>query len=313
LALIVLGYLTIKITKERKLLFMRGYELFGVFDDTVGLAVNNSVLMAGVEMGRIKEISLTKEGKAKVTFLVKPEVRISKDAWAYVRSTGLVGTKYLEIKQGEAKEFLEPGGRIVNTTPSPNVDAILSKVADFLEEETEDLKQFIKNMEETSSNIAAISSDIKAGKGSLGKLIKEDELYRRMESLSKRLDNIVVKVEKGEGTLGKLVIDESFYHQANEAIISFNTLLNDIRSGKGSLGRLWTEDAIYLEAKEAVEGLNRIVKKVEKGEGTLGKFISDEGLYEEAKETLRNVSEATSSMRETAPITVIGTAIGVAN
>ena len=57
-----------------------------------------------------------------------------------------------------------------------------------------------------------------------------------MRSLSKtatRLDAITSNIEAGEGTLGKLVANDSLYNEINHAILSLDKLLEDIKERPG--------------------------------------------------------------------------------
>lgn len=325
LGLVALGYLTVQITKYKKLLFMKGYEVSAIFDDVAGLKTNNAVLIAGVEVGRVKRIVLDKN-KARVVMLIKPQVKITKDAQAAIRGYGVVGTKYVEIVQGTAKEFIKPHGIITNTSSVTNIDQTLAKIHpilnklnitfsqinDYLTAEKGNLKEITENLKKTSGNIASISEKINTGQGTLGRLINDDRIYRQLDTLVSRLDRIVAKVEAGEGTLGKLFTDESLYQEVKTTISDVNSILANIKAGKGTLGKLLQDDTLYTRANDTITRMNNIVKKVEAGKGTLGKLITDETLYQEAKETLRNIRETSTVVREQAPISVIGTAISVA-
>jgi phospholipid/cholesterol/gamma-HCH transport system substrate-binding protein len=112
--------------------------------------------------------------------------------------------------------------------------------------------------------------------------------------------------------LGKFINDEEFYHKTEKAIDDWNDLMADVKAGKGTVGKLWKDEDIYDQANDTIDRINNIVSKVERGEGSLGKFINDESLYEEAKKTLRNVRETSTVVREQTPMSVIGTAVGIA-
>ncbi len=53
-----------------------------------------------------------------------------------------------------------------------------------------------------------------AGEGTLGKLAKDDTLYKETTSMMTNLREISEKINRGQGTVGKLVNDESFYKNA---------------------------------------------------------------------------------------------------
>jgi phospholipid/cholesterol/gamma-HCH transport system substrate-binding protein len=285
IGLIALGYLTIKITKYKRLLVMKGYEIHAIFDDASGIKANNSVSMAGVGIGRVKEILLTKGGKADVVMLIKPHVRIAKDAEARIRGHGMVGTKFVEIVQGISSETVKPHKVVTNTTSASNIDEIindanltLNHINDYLESEKESLKQTTEHLKETSSNMNDVLDKINKGQGTLGKLINDDALYSKFKDGVDRLDNIIAKIEKGQGTLGKLINDEDFYN----------------------------------EARDTIDQINEIVSDIQKGKGTLGKLVKDETLYDDVKDVLRDIKKTSEVVKEQTPMSTIGTAVGIA-
>ncbi len=326
IGLIALGYLTVKVTKYKKLLFMKGYELYAVFDNVAGLKPNNAVSMAGVDIGRVKEIDLTSEGKAKVIMLIKPKVKITTDALASIRGYGVVGTKYVEIVQGKSKDYLKPHQMIMNTKSVVNVDKTISEVDPILEKlnttieqindyliaEIDTLKETTENIKETTKHIVAISEKINAGQGTIGKLVNDESIYQNVKATVERLNNLIARIDKGEGTLGKLVKDDSLYKEAKSTIDNINAILADVRMGKGTVGKLVEDDSLYAQATNVINEINAIVKNVKGGKGTLGKLITDESLYEEARRTLRNIRETSATVRESTPLSVIGTAVGIA-
>ena len=72
------------------------------------------------------------------------------------------------------------------------------------------IETILKNLETTSNNLAAITSKVQAGKGSLGALVQGDGLKDLEPSLAS-LRKILDKVNKGEGTLGALINDPSLH------------------------------------------------------------------------------------------------------
>jgi len=70
-------------------------------------------------------------------------------------------------------------------------------------------------------------------------------------------------VESGKGTLGKLVKDESLYSEARQTLSEARGTLGNLRSvsqriadGKGTLGKLLNDDSMYTDMKGAVASLN---------------------------------------------------------
>ncbi len=124
--ILCLGYLSIKLGRM-EIFGGRGYEIYAIFSNTGGIKTGSTVVLAGVEVGRVKSISL-ENYQAKITLLLQPEVKIQEDAIASIKTKGLVGEKYIEITPGGSNEFIPPGGRIRETQPPVDLEDLISKI-----------------------------------------------------------------------------------------------------------------------------------------------------------------------------------------
>ena len=108
-------YLSIKLGKI-EFLGDTGYKLCADFTDVGGLKNGAAVEIAGVEVGRVKNISLT-DYQARVEIQVYPGVKIQDDAIAAIKTKGLLGEKYIQISPGGSDTMIPPGGKIRETQP----------------------------------------------------------------------------------------------------------------------------------------------------------------------------------------------------
>ncbi|HTD67913.1 MAG TPA: MlaD family protein [Candidatus Limnocylindria bacterium] len=76
---------------------------------------------------------------------------------------------------------------------------------------TTELKSTVLEAKGMMTNANSIISQINAGQGTLGKLAKDETLYREMTLAMTNAREILEKVNKGQGSVGKLVNDESLY------------------------------------------------------------------------------------------------------
>ena len=123
--ILCLGYVSIKLGKL-EVLGGRGYEVFAVFSDIGGLRSGAPVVVAGVDIGRVKSIGL-EDYEARVVLQIDPGLRIHEDAVVSVKTRGLIGEKYVQISAGAADEILGPGGRIRQTESAVDIEALISK------------------------------------------------------------------------------------------------------------------------------------------------------------------------------------------
>jgi phospholipid/cholesterol/gamma-HCH transport system substrate-binding protein len=123
--IICLGYLSVKIARS-EILGTRGYEVYALFSNSGGLKNGSSVTIAGVQVGRIRSISLD-DYQARILMSLQEGVKIQEDAIAAVKTKGLIGEKFIEITPGASDKIIPPGGRIRETLPPVDFEQLISK------------------------------------------------------------------------------------------------------------------------------------------------------------------------------------------
>lgn len=119
-----LAYLSIKLAKM-EVIGGSGYVLVAHFADIGGLKAGSSIVIAGVEVGRVKSISM-EDYEAKVVLLLPPEVEIQEDAIASIKTKGLIGEKFIQITPGGSDIIMQSGERIRETQPAIDMEALIS-------------------------------------------------------------------------------------------------------------------------------------------------------------------------------------------
>lgn len=122
--IICLGYLSVKLGKM-EVLGNKGYEVYALFSNSGGLKTGSSVVIAGVDIGRVKGITL-EDYQARVILNLPENVNIQEDAIASIKTRGLIGEKYIEITPGGSKKLIPPGGRIRETQPAVDLEELIS-------------------------------------------------------------------------------------------------------------------------------------------------------------------------------------------
>lgn len=122
--IVCLGYLSIRLGRM-ELLGSEGYEVYGVFSNTGGLKNGSGVAIAGVQVGRVKDISL-KEYEARVVMSLPYKIKLQEDCIAAIKTRGLIGEKFVEITPGSSEQILKPGGRIRDTQPPIDIEQVIS-------------------------------------------------------------------------------------------------------------------------------------------------------------------------------------------
>jgi phospholipid/cholesterol/gamma-HCH transport system substrate-binding protein len=119
-----LGYLSIKLGKM-EVVGGKGYEVYALFSNSGGLKAGSAIVIAGVDVGRVKGIEL-ENYQARVVLNLPENVKLQEDAIASIKTKGLIGEKYIEITPGGSDKLIKPGGRIRETQPAIDLEELIS-------------------------------------------------------------------------------------------------------------------------------------------------------------------------------------------
>ena len=124
---ICLAYLTVKLGKLEVFDGNNGYTVIAGFSSVTGLKTGARVEIAGVPVGKVTGIILNKDYAARVTLLINKGIELSEDCIASVKTSGLIGDKYVSISLGGSETLLAAHGEITETESAVDIEALISK------------------------------------------------------------------------------------------------------------------------------------------------------------------------------------------
>lgn len=289
----------------------RGKYVNALFSNVQDLKKGDRVKMAGVEVGRVQNIQLTND-QVLVVMKVRPAARVKTDSRATIKFTGLLGQNFVAVSfgtpQGEAlkddqyiptdeqpdlsammkniDKVAENIGKVTDSFTGFKIDTLVGPLRDFINQTKAPLTATVSNVQEISFEI---SSQIRENRGTLGKLIKDEALYNNALATVSNLQDTATEIKATVADARKIV--------------------DEVNAGHGTVGRLVREDALYREATNSMTNLKEILQKVNKGEGTVGKLVNDQEFYRNAKLTLQKLDQATESLEDQGPLSVLGLAV----
>jgi phospholipid/cholesterol/gamma-HCH transport system substrate-binding protein len=127
IGLISVAYMTIKLGKMEW--FGEGYYLLDArFDSVSGLKTGAQVDMAGVEIGQVAGIHLDNERQVAVVQLkIREDILLTDDVIASVKTSGLIGDKFIKLTPGGSDRILKPGDMIIDTESALDIEELVSK------------------------------------------------------------------------------------------------------------------------------------------------------------------------------------------
>jgi phospholipid/cholesterol/gamma-HCH transport system substrate-binding protein len=106
------------------------YAIEARFTNTSGLSTGGNVVVAGVPVGRVEGIRVDgTDFSAIATLRVLSHLKLPTDSIASIKTTGLIGDKYIAIAPGADETYLKPGDRIVDTESSVDLESLIGKMA----------------------------------------------------------------------------------------------------------------------------------------------------------------------------------------
>jgi phospholipid/cholesterol/gamma-HCH transport system substrate-binding protein len=103
------------------------YTLQARFSSTSGVNVGSRVEIAGVRIGTVKSIVLNDKFYSIVTFDLPNSIQLDDDTIVSVKTSGLIGDRYLDISPGGSGIPLEAGDLIVDTESALDIEGLISR------------------------------------------------------------------------------------------------------------------------------------------------------------------------------------------
>jgi len=104
------------------------YPVTARFTSISGLKEGSTIELAGVIVGKVNTIELdTGDYEAVVHLDVDKTVELQDDTIASIRTSGIIGDKYIKLTPGGSDIILEAGGEIEETEPSISLEELVSK------------------------------------------------------------------------------------------------------------------------------------------------------------------------------------------
>jgi phospholipid/cholesterol/gamma-HCH transport system substrate-binding protein len=127
IGLLAVGYMTLKLGKL-DLIGGKYYVLKAHFSTITGLKPGAPVTMLGIQIGQVKKLTMDQEDQvAIVEMKIRSDIKIYHDAIAAIKTSGLIGDRYINIDAGGAEDAMKPGGTIRDTLPPVDIEEIISK------------------------------------------------------------------------------------------------------------------------------------------------------------------------------------------
>lgn len=296
--------------------FQPTYELLVGFDNPGGLQAGAPVKIAGVKVGKVKEmefrggrIDVPDSGGALVRARISIEERyqpnIHDNAVFYITTQGVLGEQFLAIDPGSTdRPVLEDGASVRGLDP-PRLDRLIAESYDLLHttvialrEHRPEIREMFdglgKTLKGTGTFMANNQERIDRIAGNVEKMseegVKSMVAAREQYIENPRIDRIMVNVEKLSAASARdlpvLMAD------GRKTLASTNRLVNTLGSEEKIAkldGIMDDVAAMTKSARKASSDAEAIAARIRAGRGTAGALVMDEQLFDDLQELARDL------------------------
>ena len=298
------------------------------FENSAGLKVGAAVNLQGVTIGTVKSVTVVNTPDRKLTPVrvvmklnEKFAVDLRKDSKASLTTVGVLGDTVVDINSQFAVGPPLQDGDELKTTETPSLtdvvkasqgtieslNVILAKmnvIVDNLQSGKGSIGQLINNPDlyNKANNavdaLLTLEKNLNNGRGTIGKLMTDDTLYNRLNDMAGTLQNVANQINSGKGTAGRLLKDETLYNNLNSTLAHANNILAEADAGKGGLGLMLKDPKFRNDLSNTLTQINTLVSGINEGKGTLGKFTTDDAAYTNLNALLTESTNLVTTIRK---------------
>ena len=273
-----------------------------------GLTAGNPVKLNGVAVGTVDAVEIDRDtGSVRIRLGIKRRYRklltetarfvlrqpaVFGDSWVEIQSDGKPGTP---LKEGAVRSIEVPQEALAGLgVTKERVTSMLDSVQTLL------------------GNLATITSDMREGRGNLGRVLNDTALYDQFSQVLTQSNSILADARDPGTSVGRLLSENTLHDNLVKLTGELEEAVRSIRKEEDQAKQaLKNLNEVLSAATEATVQVRDIARKVNEGKGTVGKFANDEAVYDETRRILSQLRETLEDLREQTPIsTFMGALFG---
>ena len=262
-----------------------------VFNDVAGLTKGSFVLINGLRVGRVDRLILdTKENKVLVEARIQlPDILIPRDSKIYIRTSGYVGDKYLDITLGKSGDYIKEGDLVYGEATFDSFKS-LEKVSEIVNQiEPTELG---KNIQELAGVVVGFLKKADSLTENTNKIVRSLPQGKDFTKLVTDAYNTVEKLNIAIGKVEQISMDESAQKGLTGIISQASEVSSDLRKALEKADSLANN-------KEAFDSLNDLLIRASKIVEQLDELRADPLIQNELRETLENTKTAAKKVSKT--------------
>ena len=229
-------------------MFRENMTLNAYFKSSDGVRRGGLVKLSGVDIGSVSSVSITANNDVKIELQIDKVYSkfLRKDSEASIEVEGIMGDKFIAISPGTSQyELLQERDNIKTIEPF-NIGTIIKQA-----------QASIDNINVLTEDLKIIFEGVRAGKGTVGKLITDETMYDNLNSATRYVDTTLREAAVqlraiSDSYTGIITSIDNVVSGADSVITMVGTIMSRIREGEGTIWALFTKNDLHDSLLRAV-------------------------------------------------------------
>jgi phospholipid/cholesterol/gamma-HCH transport system substrate-binding protein len=165
------------------------------FSTVTGLEAGHRVRLQGMDAGVVEQVIAPRQPGARVELILRLDQKlrylVRPDAMARILAEGMVGARVVEITPGRPDSPVLAEGGEIQTEPPVELSDLMKRTSASLQK----LDDLARTAQTGLEELSTIATSVREGKGSLGKLVRDDTVYQNLISLTRRSERAITDLE----------------------------------------------------------------------------------------------------------------------
>ena len=234
----------------------RTYDLNVKFEDVSGLPIKAPVKLSGVEVGKVKQIKI-ENGEVIVVAQINKDVKVHRGAQFSVVMTGIIGSKYLKVVQGNTQSPAYQNGDYLDGINEVPLDVMVTQtmasIKDFVDS-VNNQGAFGSRLNDTMAEVRQLSTNLNQMVATLRPYATRtmenlDAASVRLNDLMAKADALITSINEGEGVIGSLIKDPQMKEEVKESVTDLKETMSEVKTFVGKMSRFrvyWDYDYFYM-------------------------------------------------------------------
>ncbi|MHC2992782.1 mammalian cell entry protein [Pontibacter sp. HJ8] len=258
-------------------LFSKSNSFYVVYENVDGLSVSNPVVLNGIQVGHVKNLTLLTErgNQIRVDLEVRKDLQIGDSTIASLGNSDLLGSKAITLYLRNNKKVYNGGEELISFKETSIADMLSSKSVPVIDKVDTTLARVNRLLDsEAKNNLQAILANSNETSKAVNEILRENQ--QNVNQITRNLSQLTVALKQTQRNIDRLALNmveitdtlkqveyTKLVKDANAAVNQLEMAVSKLNSNEGSLGKLMNDEELYQNMNRSTEALNMLLRDIQ--------------------------------------------------